>query len=88
MPWDFGYTARLRQRLVAAEAAVAEATQRLEAMELMHRNRAALISITVVDGANRFGFVRNGQLHYIETFSTTADKPAEWRRLLLEGDAS
>jgi hypothetical protein len=80
-----------RKRAQAAEVSlreadkhIADARQSLEQVQMMHRDRAALVSITQNGRTLAFTFVRNGELTVCETYSTMeADVPA-WRAALLD----
>jgi hypothetical protein len=73
-----------RRRIRELERELAASAERLDAIELAQRDRAALVSI-VQDGRSLiFTFVRNGKLTRCETYSTMeADVPG-WKRALIE----
>ena len=70
--------------IVQAQAALDDATTRLDAIAMMQRERAVLISIAQDGRVLRFTFTRNGALVVCETYGTLDQDVPGWKRDLLE----
>lgn len=73
-------------QVAAQQAALEQAQQHLDGIELRMADRAVLISITKNGRMNKFTFVRNGIMTVIETYGSWDDDPDEWREKLLKKD--
>jgi hypothetical protein len=65
-------------------AAVEQAEKQLNALVDAMDDTARLVSIENTGRVLRFGFIRNGTLHTIETYSAMDSTPEAWRRELLQ----
>lgn len=69
--------------LQALRDEIREAERKLAETTAIARDRAALISIVRTGRVIRFGFVRNGQMTFIEMMGTWDDDVDAWRAALL-----
>lgn len=71
-------------KISVLNASLNVAREHLNGIELRFAERAALVSIVQTGRINRFTFLRNGQIHVVETYSTMEDDVPGWKRDLLE----
>lgn len=74
---------RKNERIAQLESALADAQHRLDAIDTIHRDRAALVSISRRGNEVVFTFVRNGTLHHCETYGTVDQDVQGWIKTLL-----
>ena len=70
-------------KISVLNAALDVAREQLNGIELRFAERAALVSIVQTGRINRFTFLRNGQVHVVETYSTMEDDVPGWKSALL-----
>jgi hypothetical protein len=70
-------------KISVLNAALDVAREHLEGIEIRFTERAVLVSIVQTGRVNRFTFVRNGQTHVVETYSTMEDDVPGWKSALL-----
>lgn len=75
-----------KARALAAEAALAEASERLTIIEQIMADRCALVSIAKDKGSPnaRFSFVRNGTMTTVEVYAGYSLDIPQLRKTLLE----